>query len=123
MPRFFIKLGEDKYILWSTVVDAPVTWTMSREEAIREGSEAAIARCDETGVWSCRQEPPTVEELLSCNRAGETVPGFIPTRVTDVLEVADVDGCSYWEETVHEIWIFFPGRHWIRAASRSRATP
>lgn len=34
MPRFIVKLAEDKYVLWSTVVDAPVTRVMTRAKTV-----------------------------------------------------------------------------------------
>ena len=79
MPTFIIKL-EDKYFEWSTIVDAPVTFAMSRdelEEHIKEeyGNEGLrelperLKRVDKQGTSCC--VPLTVEDLISCNRAGD----------------------------------------------------
>lgn len=32
MPRYIVKLAEDEYMEWSTVVDAPVTYICTRKE-------------------------------------------------------------------------------------------
>lgn len=32
MPRFLIKLAEDEYVVWSTVVDAPITWVGTMDD-------------------------------------------------------------------------------------------
>lgn len=34
MGRWLVRLGEDAYVEWSSAVDAPVSWVMTREEAI-----------------------------------------------------------------------------------------
>jgi hypothetical protein len=85
MSRAFLKLGDDAYIEWSEVVDAPVSYVMTREQAVKAASEytiteegvsrdlatgeARIARADETGT-SYTNTNSSAEEVISFNRAG-----------------------------------------------------
>lgn len=85
MPRHILKLtdpsdGQAYYLVWSTVVDAPITGGMSRE-ALREHwreqegvaglreMDRAMDRVEATGVSSPRYRDPS--DLLKGNRAGE----------------------------------------------------
>ncbi|MCK2199179.1 hypothetical protein [Corynebacterium callunae] len=57
MPRCVIKPHpeKDEYVIWSTVVDSPVSEVLTRDEAVREypGGEESVARADETGAsWA-----------------------------------------------------------------------
>lgn len=57
MPRCVIKPHpeKDEYVIWSTVVDAPVSEILTRDEAVRKypGGEESVARADETGAsWA-----------------------------------------------------------------------
>ena len=81
MGRCIAKLGENQYMCWSSIVDAPVSEILTREEMIefmvedatrasqREAKES-IASADERGV-SGYGPLETVEELIENNRAGE----------------------------------------------------
>lgn len=81
MPRYIAKLADNEYVEWSTVVDAPVTYIMTRDEMIRhldsnrevdrsyEAMER-VKRADARGT-SCISPIISVEELISCNRAGD----------------------------------------------------
>lgn len=79
MGRLIIKL-EDKYMEWSTIVDAPVTPGMSyfdfREYYTKEHGETSVMIFDERmsrvhskGTSSFDDE--NVDETISANRAGE----------------------------------------------------
>jgi hypothetical protein len=84
VPRYIVKLTDKKtnidyYLLWSTVVDAPVTDGVSREqfeevyreEYGRQGMTefvARMARVDKKGTSSMIDE--SAESLISFNRAG-----------------------------------------------------
>ena len=85
MPRYIIKLpcdGTDYYLLWSSVVDAPITYGMTLDEftayyAIEYGAESMryqfperMSRVDESGTSDriCRD---SVERWTSYNCAGE----------------------------------------------------
>jgi hypothetical protein len=86
MPKFLVKLADNEYVEWSTVVDAPLTPIMDREQAlehsyrgIRGGREVerrvyAAERVDRTdrnnhsALWL---DPEPVEEIIAGNRAGE----------------------------------------------------
>lgn len=83
MPKGIVKLTDEDdrkwFFEWSTVVDAPVTYRMTRDELYRymkeqyglrglKGMPERMRRADQTGTsffnW-------TVEDVLSGNRAGE----------------------------------------------------
>ena len=77
MPRYTLKLGDNEYLEWSTIVDAPVTYITDRDEMIahlrfKYGDHIDITRhmniVDEQGT-SCR-DGQTVEQIISSNRAG-----------------------------------------------------
>jgi hypothetical protein len=86
MPTYIIKLhderdGKDYYMEWSTVVDAPVTYGLSRKEFEQYYGEEygdsgmlklppRMERVEKTGTSGF---PPDddLEELIAYNRAGE----------------------------------------------------
>jgi len=77
MGRFIIKL-KDKYLVWSTIVDAPVTRGMDEAElrawnakeygvqAKGMGLDKSIEDCDKEG----NNTGQNVDGILSCNQAG-----------------------------------------------------
>ncbi len=82
MGRYIVKLADDKYVEWSTVVDAPVTCIFTREEMLRRlrlkyakalemlptRPDECIAITDKFGT-SCRDM--SLKEALEGNRAGD----------------------------------------------------
>ncbi len=74
------KLADDAYVEWSTVVDAPVTYVMTRREmheyVLREYgrmgigalNEAELARLD--GQHGTTSQFTSLAEILGYNRAG-----------------------------------------------------
>lgn len=76
MGRGIVKLADDEYVVWSTVVDAPVSFVLSSEEARLELAAAGyhypediIERADRT-TTSFIAPPYTLDDLLGFNRAG-----------------------------------------------------
>lgn len=87
MGSGIVRLVEDPeplYVIWSTVVDAPVTFLMTRDElrefviedAVRRARESAtrdfpgrMDRVDTNGT-SFYTPPYTVDDMVSYNRAG-----------------------------------------------------
>jgi len=80
MPRFIVRLAEDKYVEWSTIVDAPVTFIVSREQMLQyldswhghssyAENRARLDRADKNGTSA--MSPLSMEELIRENRAGE----------------------------------------------------
>ncbi len=78
MPSYIIKL-EDKYVVWSTIVDAPISRGMSKEKLSQyiefhygEGGltdlPERLKRVEEKGVSSMLHA--NVDELIEYNRAG-----------------------------------------------------
>lgn len=70
MGRGIVRLAEDEYVEWSTVVDAPVSYAITRAEAVEAFGASRIARADEKGT-SYLSPPYTLQDFLDCNRAGE----------------------------------------------------
>ena len=77
MGRYIIKL-EDYYLLWSTIVDAPITLGMSlnefkiyyRVEYGEKGMENLSARLIRVNKKGCSGFDTTLDRLLDINRAG-----------------------------------------------------
>jgi hypothetical protein len=82
MPRYIIKLTDndkDYYLLWSTIVDAPVTHGMSLEdfkiayeqEYGRSGMSDLSQRLERVEQTGSSEYMGNLESLLGHNRAGE----------------------------------------------------
>ena len=69
MGHGIIKLGEDQYVEWSTIVDAPVSYVTDRETAAVAWGEERVARADEKGT-SYLDIEETAAEYVAFNRAG-----------------------------------------------------
>lgn len=78
MPRYIIKLNE-KYLIWSTIVDAPISNGMTKDELIEwieyhNGQDGLfdlpdrLERVDAKGVSAFNYA--SVDELIAHNRAG-----------------------------------------------------
>lgn len=71
MGRAVFKLGDDQYLEWSSVVDAPVSYLHSRSEAVSLWGEDRIARADLRGhSYQDLEVCESPQELIACNRAG-----------------------------------------------------
>lgn len=79
MPHYIVRLkkGEEvRYLEWSTIVDAPITYGMERAEFAsyhraeypNEAIEPRLARADLHGTSA--MDGTTVKGLLALNRAG-----------------------------------------------------
>ena len=102
MPRFLVALRRDneiRYIEWSTVVDAPVTYGMTRdeleayirEEYGREGERALparLARLDAKGTSSHIYD--SADDVMSVNRAGPDETELTPAEIV----------AAYWDPPV-----------------------
>lgn len=49
MGRGIVKLAEDEYVEWSSIVDAPVSYVVDRETAVGAWSEERVDRADRNG--------------------------------------------------------------------------
>lgn len=80
MPNYICKFecnGQPRYLEWSTIVDAPVTfgysledfkrWYRSRYKEMAESLEERLARVEAKG---CSSLDETLDELIKGNRAG-----------------------------------------------------
>src|SRR5262245_2894012 len=92
MPRYLVKLDDDAYVEWSTVVDAPVTHVVTRAETIRwnqrQGctlpeAQERTARTDKNGHSAMWFSPESTEQLIAGNRAGE---GESELSLAEILE-------------------------------------
>ena len=54
MPTWLMKLADDEYVEWSTVVDAPISAIMSRSEAASAGHDEERLRWTDEHLCSCR---------------------------------------------------------------------
>lgn len=73
MPLYILKLGDDEYVDWSTIVDAPTSYIVSRADAIRLGwGEDRLARADAytTSLIEPIYGPDCAEAAIAGNRAG-----------------------------------------------------
>lgn len=82
MGRAIVKVGEGEYLIWSSVVDAPVSWITDRE-GIRErvrfefgesgvrGIDRSFDRADERGHSGPPNYGANAEEFVRGNRAGD----------------------------------------------------
>lgn len=70
MPKYIAKLAKDAYVDWSEIVDAPVSYVETREDAIRLWGLDRIERADKNGHSMIDADPMTPEEIIRCNRAG-----------------------------------------------------
>lgn len=69
MGRPIVKLPDGRYLEWSEIVDAPVCYSVDREEAVAEWGEDRIARADRWGTSLLHRT--SVEEMIVANRAGD----------------------------------------------------
>lgn len=72
MPRVVLKLHDDEYVEWSTVVDAPVSYILNRVEAVREWGEDRVGRADAYTMSYVEPEypPDSAAAAIVLNRAG-----------------------------------------------------
>lgn len=71
MGRAIVRFGEDEYVEWSTVVDAPVSYVLSRSAMLEDGVSAnRLDRADLYGHSYLDLDYKGIEEVISCNRAG-----------------------------------------------------
>lgn len=95
MGRYIAKLGEDAYVDWSTVVDAPVSWVVPRDVAVETWTEERVARADRNGTSILDGYPAgeTPEEIVRGNRAG---PEEVELSVAEILDAYAHDDPAPW---------------------------
>lgn len=93
MGRGILKLDENKYVEWSSVVDAPTTYIMDREEAVRfTQDEKRIIRADETGTSFKDVGGISAEEYVAFNRAGENESCISLEEIIDKYTLKEENG-------------------------------
>lgn len=95
MGRYVAKLADDAYVEWSTVVDAPVSWVQSRQQAIKKWSAQRVDRADHNGTSIIDGYPAgsTPEEIVAGNRAG---PDETEMSVQEIIEAYNADAPGEW---------------------------
>lgn len=75
MGTYIVKLANNEYVEWSSVMDAPSSFILSKDEASAEWNEERIARCDAKGhSLIMKNKVKNPEEMIICNRCGEWDP-------------------------------------------------
>ena len=106
MPHYIIKHtlpdGEDRYLCWSTIVDAPITYGVTRDELrgfwfARWGVAGAL---DFDRRVAAGGDPETLEYIWSVNRAGADETRISVAQIVDFYIVRRGEG----ERPVGESW-------------------
>lgn len=71
MPRYIVKLADNEYVEFSTVVEAPVSQIVDRKIARALWGEERIERADTTG---CSAHPPF------CPKPGESIDQWLESE-------------------------------------------
>ena len=81
MSRPIVKLAENEYLEWSSIVDAPTSYIVDREKMKKylmskyneteEKVESRLKRADLYGTSYLHIHYESVEEFIAANRAGE----------------------------------------------------
>lgn len=97
MGSYVAKIADDAYVEWSSVVDAPVSWVQTREQAVKRWTEERVARADANGTSILDGYPAgnTPEEIVRANRAG---PGESRLTVAEIIEAYDEGNPAPWTQ-------------------------
>lgn len=95
MGRYIAKLADDAYCEWSTVVDAPTSWVITREHAVAEWGTSRILRADKNGTSILDDYPAgrTPREIVSGNRAGQNETEL---TVSEIIAAYDQGNPAPW---------------------------
>lgn len=95
MGKYIAKLADDVYIEWSTVVDAPLSYTATRAQAVQAWGGDRVRRADENGTSILDGYPTgdTPEEIVRGNRAG---PGETEISVAEIIKAYDNANPAPW---------------------------
>ncbi len=97
MGRCIAKLADDKYVEWSSIVDAPVTYILTRDHMLAhldaeygrssfDENRRCLDRADKNGT-SIQGMEYSVEDLVSSNRAGKNGDNI---TLPEILEMYDL---------------------------------
>lgn len=100
MGRCTIKLAKDKYLEWSTIVDAPITFVQSREEHAayllseygnhyKEEIEPRLQRADERGHSWQGAPYKNARDAICANRAGPKERNLSLEQIIKIYASAD----------------------------------
>lgn len=92
MPKYATRLAEDKYVIWSTIVDAPITYAQRREDMIAllsarndndwDWAVQAVAEADRNGA----NHGETLKSVLAGNRAGPNEERLTLAQILEMYE-------------------------------------
>jgi hypothetical protein len=107
MPKYIFKVGENEYLEWSTIVDAPVSYIYTREGMARYLSQRAgysgyptsgnpeqdlrdieqrLVRADTQGTSDMTVDgPQSLDDLMGYNRAGPNEACLTPQEVIEAV--------------------------------------
>ena len=87
MPEFIVRLADNEYAEYSSVVDSLTSYIATRDEAVAEWGADRIERCDKSNITSEYGYPnqycKDVESYLCFNRCKEWEKRFKPRRYID----------------------------------------
>jgi len=95
MGNYVARLADDAYVEWSTIVDAPISWVHSREQAIKAWTPQRVERADRNGTSILDGYPAgsTPDEIVRGNRAG---PGESELTVAQIIAAYDENNPAPW---------------------------
>lgn len=95
MGSYVARLAEDAYVEWSTVVDAPISWVHSREEAVKAWTSQRVERADSNGTSILDGYPAgsTPGEIVEGNRAG---PDESEISAAEIIAAYDENNPAPW---------------------------
>lgn len=102
MGEYLAKLGTDRYVEWTTVYNAPITYVCTRLAAVFEWGEERVARADCNGTSICDDYPAghTPEEIVRNNHAG---PSGRELTLAELLVAYDPDDPAPWINPDHRV--------------------
>ena len=115
MGQFIVKLDEGKYVMWSSIVDAPVSYILNRKGIVelafekqislwdskynkasqnyeREQAEVRVKKADEKGTSSYLD---TLSHLLTFNRAGSKGTSIGKEKIIKKYTYKEESGYTY----------------------------
>jgi hypothetical protein len=85
MAAVIVKLEDDAFVEWSTVVDAPVSPTLTKQEAAEQFGVDRVERANAN--WhSWLNKPPATSafDVVAFNRAGPNEQCLTPKEIADL---------------------------------------
>lgn len=108
MANGIVKFADNEYAEWTTVMDAPATYIVNREEAVEAWGADRIALCDAQGTSSPFGD--TLQDIIDGNRAG---PKEQPLTLEAIREAyASPEAWEAFEMTAEKLHLPENRDHW-----------